>query len=161
MQSADVYDNSLIIIVSDHGMGTSFSGALEHVTNFEDLADWTSSFGNFYSPIKHNVILFVKPPNEQGQAIISYDPAWNGDVRALINHYFDEFHDDSASKPIDVVVSIRANKPEVGVLFLSGTLTSSEVLEQLSSPLNQEVVYVTSLYDIPAAFAAHSDLPED
>ena len=148
MKENGVYDNSLIIIVSDHGHGFGARDPL-YLGNF---AEGANSNGNFLGIFRYNTVLFVKPPYARGPAEISHNPAWSGDVRALINFYHSNFVNIS---PIEVMTDIRAGNPEVGVLFGSAEMTMPDMWH---STLHHEIVKVSSLYDIPAAFAEQSGI---
>jgi len=155
MREQDVYDNSLIIIVSDHG--ASFSGEawaqhLEHLE--EDFAYGASRYGNFMAMLMYNSVLMIKPPNSFGQAIITHNAAWNGDVRALISYYYEDF---SYKPAIDVMAGIRAKNPEVEALFASAEYSFTQIRE---STEYHETLYITELHDIPVVFAAHSGITE-
>ena len=136
MKEQGVYDNSLIIIVSDHGHG--FGENIFH----EDA----EAFGNFLPVFRYNTALFVKPPTSRGTAQISHNPAWTGDVRALVNFYHDNFENIS---PVDVVAEIRSINPYVGVLFAPDGMSMPEMW---TSKEHHQLVSVQSLYDIPEAF---------
>jgi len=151
MKNQGVYDNSLIIITSDHGTFLpNLAVREEHFSQIDDFSMGGSAFGNIWPVGMYNSVLFVKPPNAAGQALLTHDPAWNGDVRALINYYYEHF---DYIPPVDVVARIRANEPEVGVMFAR---QGRRYLHFHLSLEYHEIVYVTSLHDIPAAFAAHS-----
>ncbi|MCL2420453.1 MAG: hypothetical protein FWD03_01225 [Defluviitaleaceae bacterium] len=149
MKQHGVYDNSLIIIVSDHGHGFGARDPL-YLRNFTAGAN---SNGNFLGIFRYNTVLFVKPPYDRGTATISHDPAWSGDVRALIDFYFNNFYADAGDSPEDVMRDIRAQNPNVGILFGRSELTMPDMW---NSTAHHEIVTVRSLYDIPAAFRARS-----
>ena len=148
MKEHDVYDNSLIIILSDHGHGFGARDPV-YLGNFREGAN---NNGNFLGIFRYNTVMFIKPPHARGSAVISHDPAWSGDVRALINFYHANFENIS---PIEVMADIRARNPEVGVLFGPAEMTMPDMWH---STLHHEIVKVRSLYDIPAAFAAQSGI---
>ena len=146
MKTYKVYDNTLIIIVSDHGHTDMTSK--EHISFFEDFADGYKRNGNYASSAFYNAVLFIKPPNAQGKAVITHNSAWNGDVRKLVNYYYHNFY---YTSPIKVEAAIRAEKPEVKVLFMPRFLSNP-----LYSSAAHETVSVRSLYDIPKAFGKRS-----
>ena len=149
MKGHDVYDNSLIIIVSDHGHFSARNA--EHLSGFEDFYDGYRKNGNWREASMHNAVLFIKPPNARGQAKITHAPSWNGDVRAIINYYFENFDDFS---PIEVVGEIRAENPDIPVMFFSPDRSTNPY----STSEEHEVLHVTALQEIPSAFAAHSGI---
>ena len=153
MKVLDVYDNSLIIIVSDHGGAMRPAALEEHREFIEHFTDGKEAYGNHWNLTFYNSVLMVKPPDSQGEAIISHDPAWNGDVRALVNYY----HNNSPGKsPKDVIADIRSEKPEIGVMFLrSGTENYHMSTE------DHEILYITSLSEIAEAFSLHSSTGEN
>jgi len=140
MKAQGVYDNSLIIIVSDHGHG--FGQNIFH--------EGSENFGNFLPVFRYNTALFIKPPNARGSAQISHNPAWTGDVRAIVNFYHQNFENIS---PKDVMAQIRNKNPEVGVLFAPEGTTMPEMWHTNE---HHQLVIVQSLYDIPAAFYERS-----
>ena len=142
MDAANVYDNSLIIIVSDHGHGFGARAPL-YLGSFTDGA---YDKGNFLGLFRYSSSLFVKPPNARGTAQISHDPAWVGDVRALINIYLENFEN---IRPVDVMAEIRAAEPEVGVLFGPAGISMPEMW---NSNMHHEIVMTRSLYEIAGAF---------
>jgi len=148
MKAHDVYDNSLIIIVSDHGHGFGARDPL-YLSNFTEGA---YNHGNFLGIFRYNTVLFVKPPYARGPATISHDPAWTGDVRRLVNFYHAYFENVS---PMEVMADIRAENPEVGILFGSVEMTMPDMWH---SNLHHEIVKVSSLYDMPVAFAEQSGM---
>jgi len=154
MKELDVYDNSLIIIVSDHG--TFFDPGVwdEHGIYMDDVDFGIGHFGNFRPIQMYNAVLMVKPPNAEGFAEITHDVAWNGDVRELINRYFENFANMS---PIEVMADIRAENPEIGVLFAPAGLP---LLQVSNSKEFHHILYVNSFFDIPSAFAEHSSTAE-
>jgi|GEM_PF-1644259 len=154
MKANDVYDNTLIIIVGDHGIRNSHLAGQRHLADFEDFQNGYRANGNIVPVHHYNTALFIKPPSSYGQAVITHNPAWNGDVRALVNHYFKHFYN---TDPIDVVAGIRAENPEVSVIFARPQHTRREIM---NSSEHHEIVYVTSLHEIAAAFAAHSGISE-
>jgi len=155
MKYHDVYNNSLIIILSDHGYAHgSIAWEQDHVMYHQDFPDGAINFGNFRPATAYNASILIKPPNAQGKAIITHNPAWNGDLRAIINFYLNDF---SNINPLDVVADIRANNHEVGILFAP---LGVDIIEIWESSKQHEIIYVTSLYDIPTAFATHSGIKE-
>ena len=151
MKKYKVYDNTLIIIVSDHGHSDMTSK--EHVSFFEDFADGYKHNGNYASTSLYNTVLFIKPPNAQDKAVITHNSAWNGDVRKLVNYYYHNFY---YTSPIKVEAAIRAEKPEVKVLSMP-----PHVLSNQNSSAAHETVSVRSLYDIPKAFAKKSGIVDE
>jgi len=150
MEQLGVYDNSLIILLSDHGDVFPVGVWEEHVNHAPDFTEGGNRNGNFWWIQAYNSSMLIKPPNASGQAIITHNPAWNGDVRAIINHYFHNFDNHS---PIDVMAEIRVLNPEVGVMFAP---YGTGIMDVYITTELHEIVYVASLHDIPAAFAAHS-----
>jgi len=148
MKEKGVYNNSLIIIVSDHSTWFSPLSLEQHREFMLDFTDGIEREIGFRTTYKFNSVLMVKPPNAGGQAEISHDPAWNGDIRALINHYHDNF---TYMPAVEVLAEIRAEKPEVGVVFVTESASNAEII--FSTRLH-ELIYVTSLFDIEAAFDA-------
>jgi hypothetical protein len=147
LKEYEIYDNSLIIIVSDHG---HFYGTADHLVDFDDFSDGWKKNGNSRTVNMYNSVLFVKPPCANGIAQITHDPAWAGDVRNIVNYYFNRFENISPQK---VEYEIRTAKPNVGVMFaLSNNIYTTSLEHQLVS--------VSTLYDILPAFAAKSGISE-
>jgi len=154
MKINNVYDNSLIIVTSDHGHHT---GEYYHIVNFEDFVDGHKHNGNVRPASFYNIPLFIKPPYAQGEAVISHNDVWNGDVRSIIRHYMENFENDS---PIDAISYIRSQKPYVSVMFVP--LSKSENMADVgdSTVLHQQVL-VSSLFELPAAFAEISGIVDE
>ena len=152
MKELGVYDNSLIIIVSDHGTHLRSPSNEQHSEFMRDYTDGNKKFGNFRPIHYYNAVMMVKPPDLKSGALITHDPAWIGDVRSLINRYHGNF---TNKLPSDVIKEIRAENPEVGVMFAPKQLDTTRTSE------NHEIIFVTSLHDIAAAFEAHSSHTDD
>ena len=152
MKRNNVYDNSLIILVSDHGHPAGSNQ--EHLANFEGFEYWYRFYGNERALNMYNTAFFIKPPYSRGPAEITHDDVWTGDVRSVINHYLDNFTNDS---PIDVVANIRASNPYVTVAFIPSGTGSAMFTEQAS----HQQVRVSNVFDIRTAFAAHSRVMYD
>jgi len=149
MKELDVYDNSLIILVGDHGRRVLGEDTGEHLTRF-GFSEGLGSYGNMLNVYRYNSAVFVKPPNAHGPAAITRDPIWIGDVRPIVNYYF--FGEFDSTDPIEVVADIRAANPEVPVIFVPFNRRLG-VLPSLYTTYHH-IVYVSSLHDIPTAFAA-------
>jgi hypothetical protein len=152
MKQNEVYDNSLILIVSDHG--NIYAASSKNTSISEDFINGNKYNGNKFNSIVYNSVLFVKPPKANDIPIITYDSAWNGDVRNIISFYMNNFRNIS---PIEVVSSIRLKKPYVDILFFDPTAPSS----MYETSADHETVSVTSLYDIPYAFTEKSGIVDD
>ncbi|MDR2600784.1 MAG: hypothetical protein LBC73_10990 [Oscillospiraceae bacterium] len=150
MHELDVYDNSLIILVADHGTFFSPEMWVEHVHYIHNFELMQRNFGNFWPTQTYNPILMVKPPYADGSAIVSYNPAWNGDVRNIINYYYENWTNTSA---IDVLAKIRAENYEVPILFGEYNIPFTVFGESIEL---HEILYITELSDIPDVFYAHS-----
>jgi len=149
MKEQGVYDNSLIIITSDHGIRMNEEMILEHGRHMEDFVDGMQWFGNVRPVHMYNSIMMVKPPDSRGEAIMTHDPAWSGDVRELINRYFMNF---TNIPPKDMVAEIRAGNPVVGVAVARIGSTHADMFHTAES---HEVIFIESLFDIAAAFSAY------
>jgi len=156
MRELDVFDDSLIIVLSDHG--AAFPNAVweEHKIHAGDFLEGAKYYGNFNKVQGYNTVIMIKPPNSFGEAVITHDNAWCGDIRALINHYYDDLSE-TPDLPVDVIAEIRAKNPEVGVMFAPRGLASEQIKQTRE---NHEILYVTTLYDIAAAFSAHSGIAD-
>lgn len=73
MKENDCYDNTRIIVVSDHGIGTSDGKKL----NFPE--DWPMT----YNPDHNHPLLFVKDFNSKGKLTINEDFMTNADVPSI------------------------------------------------------------------------------
>ncbi|MDR1638453.1 MAG: hypothetical protein LBT59_02050, partial [Clostridiales bacterium] len=81
---------------------------------FKDLSGFENNYGNFRRANFYNAVLFVKPPLSRGKLETTDDPAWVGDVRALIDYYDTNFKN---MDPRVVEASIRASNPDVPVMY--------------------------------------------
>ena len=155
MKELDVYDNSLIIIVSDHGTVFSPEIWLEHGVHMPDFTIGEMRHGNFRAMSFYNAVMMVKPPGADGSATITHDAAWNGDVRELVNRYNSNF---TAMPPIEVMAEIRAENPVVGVMFAPYYVVT--ILDVANSTEHHQILYATSLFDIPQVFTEHTGVVE-
>lgn len=73
LKENDCYDNSRIILVSDHGIGTSEA----------QKQDFTGDFPRNYNPDHNHPLLFVKDFNEHGKLKINNDFMTNADVPSI------------------------------------------------------------------------------
>ena len=83
MKKEGIYNNSLIIFVSDHGRGPRSKPVLPDAdTNFKDYVSprLSTPFG-----LQANALLLVKPFNSSGFLKIEEDPMLNSDVRKMID----------------------------------------------------------------------------
>jgi hypothetical protein len=154
MKDNDVWDNSLILLLSDHGHATG--SHIYHLSGFPDFQDGHKLNGNIRAISWYNTMLFVKPPFARGEPVISHNAAWNGDVRCIIRHYMNDFTNDS---PIEVIESIRDQKPNVEVMFVPA-LRDNEAMSMRTSAVHQHVT-VTNLFEISGAFSAKSGITDD
>ena len=146
MKAAGVYDNSLIIITSDHGNNQTN----DFYKDVVDFPDGNKHFGSYMQLGVYNSAFFVKPPYATGKTEITYNPAWNGDVRALVNYYFDNFRNISAT---EVQMLVRAQNPVVDVIYVDN---ESRELERVSSAETHQIIQASSLYEIGPAIAAQT-----
>lgn len=114
LKKSDVYDNSLIIVVSDHGHPSLANR--NHLQKVPGLEDAYNTGGNYLNVSMYNATLWVKPPFSRGAAVISNEPAWNGDVRAVVKSYLDDFSNQDAKA---LLRNIRSKKPDIDVLYLT------------------------------------------
>jgi len=152
MKELGVYDNSTIIVVSDHGSVIEADFGWSDWPYIDAFHDGAMRLGS-YAPVQmYNSVLMVKPPNSFDRAVVTQDVAWNGDVRELLNRYSEA--DDSASpvSPVEVMADIRAGSPEIGVMFAPFGLTLPQIK---ASTEYHEILYIKSLQELPAAFLAH------
>ncbi|MDR2749697.1 MAG: hypothetical protein LBC41_03455 [Clostridiales bacterium] len=140
LKDNDVYDNSLIIVLSDHG--SSYDGFTDHLGKFKDLSGFENNYGNFRRANFYNAVLFVKPPLSRGKLETTNDPAWVGDVRALIDYYDTNFKN---MDPRIVEASIRASNPDVPVMY-SDTGDYFDVVDDRDF---HKFVVVNDLHQIP------------
>lgn len=144
LKENNIYDDSLIVVVGDHGHPVS-----EIAANYDDIEDFSNgyeTYGNQKAIGVYNVALCVKPPYAKGSAQITHDDAWNGDIRAIVDYYIKNFE---YKDPLEVIANIREEKPIVGVLYSPGY-----VHEDQTSSASHQTVEVSSLYDIAPAFEA-------
>ena len=73
MKENGCYDNTRIIVVSDHGIGTDEGKELDFP------AEWPMS----YNPDHNHPLLFVKDFNAEGRLVINNDFMTNADVPAI------------------------------------------------------------------------------
>lgn len=147
MKAAGVYDNSLIIVVSDHGTHLPPISLSEHSEYMSAFTDGEEGYGNFRPVYFYNSVLMVKPPDTSGKAELTYDPAWNGDVRAIIEFYTQNSVNTTAA---DAVAGIRDRNPAVRVMFAPGGFIHTDPAD------GHEFVYVSSLLEIAPAFIKHN-----
>ncbi|MPZ46230.1 MAG: hypothetical protein GEV05_23160 [Betaproteobacteria bacterium] len=146
MKDASVYDNSLIIIVSDHGH--PLLATKEHLREFSGLENGHESGGNYVPVSLYNATLWIKPPFARDPAIITGEPAWNGDVRQVINSYLAEF---SNRDPRTLLRSIRSASPDIEVLYLSQVQENPQ-----NNSRSHEFVRARSLEELYEAFVEQS-----
>jgi hypothetical protein len=157
LKDNNVYDNSLIIVLSDHG--GIFDSKVDHLGQFEDLAGFENNYSN-YKPVSfYNTTLLVKPPYARGNLEITKDPAWLGDIRSIIDYYTDNFEN---VDPKLVEANIRKENPDVSVMY-SDVTGYSTVLELKSAhkfivvkdiyQISDELFKKTGIVDDPSRFS--------
>ena len=140
-----VYNNSLIIIVADHGI--DYAGDFtEHYQETHDLKDWRYTYENFRRLGQYNISLFAKPPYASGSTEITHDPAWNGDVRAIINYYFSNFKN---TPPKEVEASIRAHSPVEVIYSTHAKDYSSNTGSNEHTDLFKLITYINRTVNYP------------
>jgi len=142
MKANEVYDNSFIIVLSDHGHPFGNRSPV-YLGDFPEAA---YAYGNFIEVFRYNAMMFIKPPKAEGRALISHEPAWNGDVRALLDFYKQNFEN---IPPTEVMANIRSQNPQVGILFGRDHFSPPDMW---NSADNHETVYISQLLELPAAF---------
>ncbi|MDL2232642.1 LTA synthase family protein [Ruminococcaceae bacterium OttesenSCG-928-L11] len=152
MKQNNVYDNTLIIILSDHGQ---HHGAAYRDSIGGDFVDGNKKNGNYVKIGTYNPAILIKPPFSTGAVEISQNDLWNGDLRAILNNYILDFTDIS---PIELAMDARKKNPVVKVMFAE---SGSNENEYLYSSIYHQTVEVTSLYDIPEVFAQKSGIRDE
>jgi hypothetical protein len=140
LKDSGIYDKSLIILASDHG--SALESSPEHIGKFDDLAGFNNNYGNYRKANFYNTALFVKPPYASGKLEMTMDPAWSGDVRAIIDYYSTHFE---YADPKAAEASIRAANPDVPVMY--SNVDPFRVV--LSSKETHKFIVVQNLHQIP------------
>jgi hypothetical protein len=139
-----IYDNTLILIGSDHGQYYA-GGNRKFYNSIPGFEDGAVRYGNYLPLNLYNVSLFIKPVKSQGKAQLSYEPVWNGDVRAIINYYTKYRKNIS---PENVIKEIRVRNPIIPVAYKGVKQDASTHLERAA--YNHFIIYDYSYVHTPS-----------
>lgn len=116
LKSKDLYDNSLILFLSDHGQIFPDSITVDEnfFRDFPGFRHGNRIAHGHYPFARYNAVFLVKPPRAAGPARLSREPVWIGDARELVMAYN---NNRSGGDPVRLVAAIRTAAPEIPVML--------------------------------------------